>query len=187
MITFFIIGGTDCSSGFISYEDIKKQAKYVTLVVDDDEQVENRFYKDIGFNCNGTITNVIVGVKNNLVQTMNPPEIRIWRSTGNEYTQSGPSIQLYYDNAAQDVSTEYLRWYNLSEPVPIEAGDVLGIYQPAADVADSVIYYQEYSGPINFNGNNMPTDSNYYPLVSVKFGKDTINCPFFNLYKILLE
>ena len=40
-------------------------------------------------------------------------------------------------------------WYNVSEPVSIIAGDLLGIYQPPLDMSRTVIYYQNNNGPAN--------------------------------------
>ena len=129
-------------------------------------------YKDIKFTCDGIITHVIIGTKDNPGQSSNPPEVRFWRSSNDVYTQSGSSIKLYYNNATENVSTDYLRWYNLSIPLPVTQGDILGIYhhQPTTE-ADCVIYYQQYSGPLNYNSSSEETGYNFYPLVSVVFGK----------------
>ena len=106
----------------------------------------DRFYKDIKVTCDGFVTHVIIGTKDNPGESSNPPEVRFWRSNNDDYTQFGSAIKLYYNNATEDVSSEYLRWYNLSTPVPVQKGDVLGIYhfQPINE-ADSIIYYQEYT------------------------------------------
>ena len=162
-------------SAFISSKEIEEQARFITTVrkTYDNTFGVDLFYEDIGFSCNGSITGVVIGAEDNTANTTNPPEIRIWRSDGNgRYAQTGPVIPLYYNNATSDVSTQYLRWYNLSEPVSVLDGDILGIYhyQPIIE-ADSIIYYQRFSGPANYHANNMPTDYNMYPLVSVIFGK----------------
>ena len=175
-LIYFFIDKSDCLSGFISSKDIEQQVRFITRV---DNRYNNNFgvnlfYKDIGFSCNGSITGVVVGAEDNAASTTNPPEIRIWRSNCNGgYNQTGPVIPLYYNNATSDLSTQYLRWYNLSEPVSVLDGDILGIYhyQPTSE-ADSIIYYQRFNGPANYHANNnMPTGFNMYPLVSVIFGK----------------
>ena len=160
-------------SSFISSKEIEEQARFISRVnkTYDNTFGVDLFYKDIGFTCNGAITKVVVGAEDNKTYTTNPPEIRIYRSNGiGGYNQTGPVIPLYYNNATLDVSTQYLRWYNLSEPVTVLDGDILGIYQPTSQ-ADSVIYYQRFNGPANYHANNMPTGYNMYPLVSVVFGK----------------
>ncbi len=151
------------------------QARYITTVggVYSSDFGTNRLYEDIRFSCNGSITEVVVGAEDNAASTTNPPEIRIWRSNGNGgYNQTGPVIPLYYNDVTSDLSTQYLRWYNLSEPVSVLDGDILGIYhyQPTSG-ADSIIYYQGYSGPVNYHASNSDTGFNFYPLVSVVVGK----------------
>ena len=177
---FYFIDNTECLSGFISPEDLQVQARYVTTVGDSYDKTfgVDLLYKDIGFTCNGSITGVVVGAEDNTANTTNPPEIRIWRSNGiGGYAQTGPIIKLFYNDATSDVSTQYLRWYNLSEPVSVLDGDILGIYnyQPASQ-EDSVIYYQRYSGPVNYNASNSAIGFNVYPLVSVVVGKSVNMC-----------
>ena len=69
-----------------------------------------------------------------------------------------------------DISTDYLRWYNLSVPVPVQQGDVLGIFNQI-DQPDAIIYHQQYSGPLNYYSTDVSTGSNEYPLVSVIVGQ----------------
>ena len=152
------------------------QARYVTIVdgtYSSGVFGPNRLYEDIGFTCNSYITKVVVGAEDNAAYTTNPPEIRIYRSNGiGGYAQTGPVIPLYYNDATSDVSTQYLRWYNLSEPVSVLDGDILGIYhyQPISE-ADSVIYYQRYSGPVNYYASSSVTGFNFCPLISVVAGE----------------
>ena len=133
---------------------------------------QENLYKDIKFTCEGYITHVIIGTMN-LPSNSNPPEIRLWRrnvdNTG--YERSGQSISLPYNAATQDVSTTFLRWYNLSSPVSVQRNDILGIYNylPEND-ADCLIYYQKYNGPINYSPDSSETGDNHYPLVSVIYG-----------------
>ncbi len=162
------------------------QARYITTVggVYSSDLGTNRLYEDIGFTCNGYITGVVVGAEDNTASTTNPPEIRIWRTNGNGgYAQTGPVIPLYYNDATSDLSTQYLRWYNLSEPVSVLDGDILGIYhyQPTSG-ADSIIYYQRFSGPVNYYASNSVTGFNVYPLVSVVVGKSVNNYVLCLLY-----
>ena len=166
------IGDQSCISEFISADEIRTEAKKITLV-DDEYSGTERLYKDIKFTCEGYITHVIIGTMN-LPSNSNPPEIRLWRSNVDNtgYEQTGQSMQLAYDDATQDVSTPYLRWYNLSSPIPVQQGDFLGIYNfLPKDEADCLIYYQKYNGPINYFPNSSETGNNHYPLLSVFFGK----------------
>ena len=159
------------NSAFISKNQIKMEPQKIT-VVDDEYSSNETLFKDIKFNCDGKITHVIIGTKN-LSSTLNPPEIRLWkRKNGTGYERTGQSMQLAYDDATQDVSTPYLRWYNLSSPISVQKDDFLGIfnYLPKDD-ADCLIYYQKYIGPINYYPNSSETGNNHYPLLSVVFGK----------------
>ena len=172
LLTYFCFKENNCSVGFISEEDIAVKARMITTVDDLYSATfgTDRFYKDIKFTCDGIITHVIIGTKDNPGQSSNPPEVRFWRSNNDDYTQSGSAIKLYYNNATEEMSSEYLKWYNLFIPVPVQKGDVLGIYhfQPTSK-ADSIIYYQRHSGPVNYYSSSEKTGYNLYPLVSVVF------------------
>ena len=128
-----------------------------------------RFFPDIGFTCDGNITQIIIGARDYSQSQL--PQIRFWRlSDGGEYEQTGSSYSLVY-NDANDPSTTNLRWYNLSQPIQVQNGDVLGIYQPHQHDNDMRLYYQENSGPPNYNSNGNVNTENNYPLVSVIFSK----------------
>ena len=158
------------SSTFISESQIKMEAQQIT-VVDDEYSSNEILFKDIKFNCDGYITHVVIGTMN-LSSNSNPPEIHLWRTNGTGYERTGQPMQLAYDNATQDVSTPYLRWYNLSSPISVQKGDFLGIYNYLPkNEADCLIYYQKYNGPINYYPNSSETGNNHYPLLSVVFGK----------------
>ena len=165
----------NCASGFITLESLEMNSRLITIVGTVSYCI-NRFYKAINFNCTGVITHVIAGAKwNNSEEANNSPEVRLWRSSnGSTYTQSGPKIKLDYTTSFQDSSVKYLRWYNLSKPVSVQQGDVVGIYQPPAD-AESILYYQGYSGPLQYCENETDQHSvleyNVYPLLSVIFSK----------------
>ena len=60
--------------------------------------------------------------------------------------------------------------YNLSQPIQVQNGDVLGIFQPSVMDSDSRLYFQVVSGPLNYNENGNLNNRNRYPLVSVVIG-----------------
>ena len=162
----YLLDSSQCISGFISSDEIKIQAREITRVrgYNNDEI----FFPDIGFTCNGNITHIIIGAEDQ--NGIELPQIGFWRlSDGEEYEQTGSSYSLVY-NDANDPSTTNLRWYNLSQPIQVQNGDVLGISQPIESNSDLILYYQENNGPPNDengNGNN----ENDYPLVSVILGR----------------
>ena len=168
----YILDSPQCISGFISSDEIKIQARKITKVrgYNDDE----RFFPDIGFTCDGNITHIIIGAEdqNGTQFGIEFSQIRFWTlSDGGEYEQAETNYSLVY-NDANDPSTTNLRWYNLSQPIQVENGDVLGILQPIELDSDLILYYQINSGPPNYNSNgNILNNDNDYPLVSVIFGK----------------
>ena len=126
----------------------------------------NRSFPDIGFTCNGNITHILIGAEDHNGTKL--PEIRFWRlSDKGEYEQT--SYSLVY-NDANDPSTANLRWYNLSQPIQVQNGDALGIFQPVVMDSDLRLYFQEFSGPPNYNANGKLNNRNRYPLVSVVIG-----------------
>ena len=164
-----LLDSPQCISGFISSDEIKIQAREITRVRG--YRNDERFFPDIGFTCNGNITHIIIGAEDrNGIQLS---QIRFWRlSDGGEYEQTGTNYSLVY-NDANDPSTTNLRWYNLSQPIQVQNGDVLGIYDRRMD-DDLILYYQENSGPLNYEAEgDVIINQNNYPLVSVMFSKST--------------
>ena len=166
----YLLDSPQCISGFISSDEIKIQAREITRVRG--YRNDEIFFPDIGFTCNGNITHIIIGAEDDDEDDDDGtllPQIRFWRlSDGGEYEQTGSSYSLLY-NDANDPSTTNLRWYNLSQPIQVQNEDVLGIYQPRK--GDLILYYQENSGPPNYDENGNIEYGNDYPLVSVIFGK----------------
>ena len=172
----YLLDSPQCISGFISSDEIKIQARKITKVKEYDN--DERFFPDIGFTCNGNITHIIIGAKNHNKDKL--PQIRFWRLLdGGEYEQTGSSYPLVY-NDANDPSTTNLRWYNLSQPIQVQNRNVLGISQPNKGKSDLILYYQENSGPPNYESNENMDDENNYPLVSIIFGK------YFKTYKLTM-
>ena len=162
----YLLDSPQCISGFISSDEIKEQAREITRVGGYNNT--ERFFPDIGFTCNGNITHIIIGaVHQNRTQF---PQIHFWRlSDRGEYEQTGSSYSLVY-NDANDPSTTSVRWYNLSQPIQVQNGDVLGIHQPSEMHSDLTLYFQKISGPPNYDTKGNKGD-NHYPLVSVIFGR----------------
>ena len=115
------------------------------------------------------MTHIIIGAEDDDGTQL--PQIRFWRlSDGGEYEQTGSSYSLVYIDA-NDPSTTNLRWYNLSQPIQVQNGDVLGISQPYYRNSDLRLYYQKNSGPPNYDEDGNKDDDNNYPLVTVIFCK----------------
>ena len=174
---------SQCISGFMTSDEIKIQAREITEVKEYSNK--ERYFPDIGFTCNGNITHIIIGAEDRDKTQL--PQIYFWRlSDEGQYEQTGSFYSLVY-NDANDPSTTNLRWYNLSQPIQVQNGDVLGIYQPRKMNSDLTIYYQKESGPPNYDNNGILNNINDYPLVSVIFGKYFVPYRFtmyFCVYKI---
>ena len=80
----------------------------------------------VNFTCNGSIQSWIFGATMDQTATSSLPELQIWRSNGNGlYSKVGSTpINVTEENATQ------LYYYSLSSPLPFQAGDILGYYQP---------------------------------------------------------
>ena len=67
----------------------------------------------------------------------------------------------------------------LSNPLQFNTGDILGVHQPRLTGSNSILYYQENTGPANYRQNTDNPQSSFalsspdneydYPLVSVEF------------------
>ena len=103
---------------------------------------EFRLAPGMNFTCNGTITNLLLGVD---VRTMTAsrvryPEVQIWRRNqlDDSYSrQDRQEIRL----AAGDFSPDGVLVYNLTPPMQFQSGDVLGVYQPLQSASVVRLYY----------------------------------------------
>ena len=88
-------------------------------------------YPEVRFTCNGNIQSWVFGAHffgHNSLFT----ELQIWRPTGNGvYTKVG------YTTINTARSDSELYGYPLSPPLPFQAGDVLGYYQPEPSLSQS--------------------------------------------------
>ena len=98
-------------------------------------------FPGVNFTCSGSIQSWIFGAAMEGTATSSLPELQIWRSNGNGlYSKVGnTSINVTEENATQ------LYHYPLSSPLPFQAGDILGYYQP--DIPQSQLrLYAEKDG-----------------------------------------
>ena len=83
-------------------------------------------FPGVNFTCSGSIQSWILGAAMEGTATSSLPELQIWRSNGNglySKVRSTP-INVTEENEAR------LYHYPLSSPLPFQAGDILGYYQP---------------------------------------------------------
>ena len=136
---------------------------------------EQRLFPDITFTCNGLITKWIVGAGDIDIGEQQNTQVQIWRrGAGIEYSRVGATPLVLVGTSYPNVY-EYL----LNPPLEFQEGDILGMYQPHKTDNLLKLYYQKYTGPLNYARSNIKSppswavlDSNslatqvYYPLVS---------------------
>ena len=81
-------------------------------------------FPGVNFTCSGSIQSWIFGALW-IGHTASFTELQIWRSSGDgSYTKVGSTTIMTEEN------TTWLYYYPLSSPLPFQAGDILGYYQP---------------------------------------------------------
>ena len=94
---------------------------------------------DTTFTCNGSILSWTFGARwegNSETFT----ELQIWRSSGDgSYTKVGSTTIM------TEVNTTGLYQYPLSSPLPFQAGDILGYFQPATSTSQLGLRYEEFT------------------------------------------
>ena len=92
---------------------------------------------DTTFTCNGSILSWTFGARwegNSETFT----ELQIWRSSGDgSYTKVGSTTIM------TEASATGLYQYPLSSPLPFQAGDILGYFQPATSTSQLGLYHEE--------------------------------------------
>ena len=122
----------ECTDGFMSLDRI--DAVLDKYMYGSFEYTINGFqaiFPGVNFTCNGSIQSWIFGAAMVGTATSSLPELQIWRSNGNRsYIKVGSTtVNVIEENAPQ------LYHYPLSSPLPFQAGDILGYYQP--DISQS--------------------------------------------------
>ena len=135
----------------------------------------------ISFTCDGNITKWIVGANWDGEHALYP-ELQVWRrvndSIPDRYYRVGNTII----SVASQNSDSQVYEYPVDPPLPVEAGDVLGIFQPVGDDSRLRVYYERDAGPStlyqttsisqeDFPESGEPQSHSHLPLVTVEIGK----------------
>ena len=161
-----------CKCGFMSEERMRLVLRLDRANEKDTFQSKRQqITPDIRFTCDGMITKWIIGAS--LVGGSLYPELQVWRNIGNDVYQkmSGTSIAILTGNSIIE--------YNVSPPIPFQAGDILGVLIPQSTRYG--LWYERGDSPTNYYLTADITDtidlenlsvqtSNGYPLVSVEIG-----------------
>ena len=105
---------------------------------------------EIKFTCDGSITKWIVGAFwNNDISHTHYPDLQVWRKVSDSNSES----EEYYKvgNTTITVTSEsnysHVYEYIVDPPLPVEAGDVLGIFQAELSDSQLSLYYESDTGP----------------------------------------
>ena len=129
---------------------VMKRAEKLTSgsVSSNDLDKELRVVPGWNFNCSGNITSLLLGVDIRTGETKYP-EVQTWRRNGNQFTRvDSRTIVLSPGN----FSASGVFQYHLTTPLPVVAGDMIGVYQP--NDGSSVVRF--------FYTNNDPDAPNAY-------------------------
>ena len=116
-----------------------KRAERITNnnVQSSDLDKELRVVPDWTFSCSGNITSLLLGVDIRTGGT-EYPEVQTWKRNGNQFTRvDSRTIMLSPGN----FSASGVFQYHLTTPLPVVAGDMIGVYQPLKDRSVVRIYY----------------------------------------------
>ena len=99
-------------------------------------------FPGVNFTCDGSIQSWTFGAAMVGTSTSSFPELQIWRSNGNgSYIKVGSTtVNVIEENATQ------LYHYPLSSPLPFQAGDILGYYQPDIPQSQLRLYAEDGQG-----------------------------------------
>ena len=177
-----------CDCGFMSVERMRIVLGLDTVGDRNLYPVRQQITPDIRFNCDGLITKWIFGADWRGGNTYS--ELQVWRNIGNGVYHKVNSTSI--NVAARSPSRIYQ--YDTFSPIPVLAGDILGMFHSQLPYTQVAIYSEGESGPLTynlaaFNTNvstfdtidlqNMPSlaTERYHPLVTVEMSKLFIYIP----------
>ena len=139
-------GPMECVHGFLKEDALTRIA-----LIRSHEQ-EQRVIPGINFTCNGTVTTWTIGLQIRQLMSeeeLKLPEVQIWRKLDEQSNLD--LIDARSIRASELTSTSYPNVYEFTPaPLSFQAGDVLGLYQPATANSEVEVYYQFDGGPVNY-------------------------------------
>ena len=147
-VLFFLTVYASCARGFIQLDLLRKRAEKISggnTLSDNRLDNELRVIPGMSFTCSGTITSLLLGVDVKTFvadSTDQYPEVQVWRYSSlfkSYYRRQRQQIRL----AVGNFSTDGVLHYNLNPPMPIESGDVLGVYQPRHNESVVQLFYDD--------------------------------------------
>ena len=129
-----------CTSSFMDMDVLVKRAERITNNYVESRELDRelRVVPDWNFNCSGNITGLLLGVDIRTGET-EYPEVQTWRRNGNQFTKvDSRTIVLSPGN----FSASGVFQSHLTTPLPVVAGDMIGVYQPNEGSSVVRIYYK---------------------------------------------
>ena len=106
-----------------------------------------RVIPELEFTESGQIESFTIGALHRGSGATKYPEIQLWRAAGDrEWVKVSPTLN---SPAVSPTSHLNVYKYQLYPPLQVQAGDVLGIYQPYSSASVLKLYYQQ-DGPLNY-------------------------------------
>ena len=101
----------------------------------------------INFTCDGNITKWIMGA---LWDSRNDfyPELQVWRRVNGNIPTSYHRVGNTVIAVAEENRGSIVYEYPVDPPLPVKAGDVLGIYQPPGSDSKLNVWYERDTGPV---------------------------------------
>ena len=168
-----------CINGFIEIDTLVEKAALVGKLVRWEKK--QMIFPAINFTCTTTVSgwNFVAESRAGRGRKLYP-EVQIWRTTSaQQYSRiHRTSTQWFHTTEHSNV----FRYSGFS--VQVQAGDILGVFQPDGKKSKYSLTFQEGGGPTNYRMNTMVslttfnvdssdvnTDQNGYPLVGVEISK----------------
>ena len=146
-------------------------------------QKRQQITPDIKFTCNGLITKWILGADWNDHNLY--PELQVWRNIGNATMPYYHKINGTVISIASESTTHI---YEYGTSIPVQQGDILGVFLPKTSKSKLKLLSEEDNGPIVYyvgtgsatessvdaiDLQHMPSlsSSSYLPLVTVEMSK----------------
>ena len=139
-----------CDCGFMSVERMRIVLGLETFGERVSLAARQQITPDIKFTCGGLITKWIIGA-GWLNRGNSYPELQVWRKVGNGVYRkmNGTVIDI-----SMQGSTRIYEYNNFS-PIPVLAGDILGVFQPDIDISQLGLWSEIDNGPLTYY---LPTD-----------------------------
>ena len=134
------------------------------------------------FTCNGNVTKWIMRWIQVTSSSMNFPELQVWRPSNeaNVTFQLVGSTAITADPGATRAIADFVFEFTVNPPLPVQAGDVLGIYQPesrirlfSGAIQSNEVLFQIVSSSLTIFPEPTPTvrPLSRVPLISAEVGR----------------